>query len=150
MKVTQFRQLIREEIKKVLNESNHVITEGESAELEKLFAKLVPPSGPAKTEEGELVRAIMRIWYRYTNDGDYWFKGYGRETAGPTRKWLASESPLASEMRSILKVVSLPRGSAEYGSNDPYMKSIKQAAAVIVKYVNSKGKNLTPNTGDSR
>ena len=48
-----------------------------------LFDKLVPGSGAAETVEGELMRAINRLVYRWYNDGDYFYKGYGAETAGP-------------------------------------------------------------------
>ena len=34
------------------------------------FKKLVPPEGKADTPEGELLRMISRIYYRYNNDGD--------------------------------------------------------------------------------
>jgi hypothetical protein len=61
-------------------------------ELEKrndvLFEKLVPAEGQCDTLEGETLRAINRIIYRYYNDGDYWFDGYGCETAGPAESFL--------------------------------------------------------------
>lgn len=55
-------------------------------ELEKrsevLFEKLVPDQGMCETLEGESLRAINKLIYRYYNDGDYWFDGYGIETCG--------------------------------------------------------------------
>ena len=37
------------------------------------YNKLVPSSGQASTPEGELLRIISKIYYRYHNDGDeYW------------------------------------------------------------------------------
>ena len=53
-----------------------------------LFAKLVPDMGKCDTLEGETLRAINRIIYRYYNDGDYWYDGYGIETAGPAESFL--------------------------------------------------------------
>ena len=41
-----------------------------SNEYKELFAKLVPGSGPAKTIEGEVLRAVSKIYYRHYNDGD--------------------------------------------------------------------------------
>jgi hypothetical protein len=41
-----------------------------SNEYKELFAKLVPGSGPAKTIEGEVLRAASKIYYRHYNDGD--------------------------------------------------------------------------------
>lgn len=46
------------------------------------FEFLVPSTGKADTVAGELVRAVSRIGYRYFNDGDMFFSGYGRETCG--------------------------------------------------------------------
>ena len=46
------------------------------------FEFLVPSTGKADTVAGELVRAISRIGYRYFNDGDMFYSGYGRETCG--------------------------------------------------------------------
>lgn len=39
--------------------------------------ELVPDSGQADTLVGELVRAFMRLEYRWYNDGDVYFEGYG-------------------------------------------------------------------------
>lgn len=38
---------------------------------------LVPDNGQADTLAGELVRAFMRLEYRWYNDGDVYFEGYG-------------------------------------------------------------------------
>lgn len=59
-----------------------------------LFEKLVPASGKCDTLEGETLRAINRILYRYFNDGDYWFDGYGTETAGPAESFLRQYAPI--------------------------------------------------------
>lgn len=58
-----------------------------------LFDKLVPASGMASTVEGEMLRAINRMIYRYYNDGDFWFEGYGCETAGPAEAYLREFVP---------------------------------------------------------
>ncbi len=60
--------------------------------LTALFDKLVSSSGPAGTLEGEAVRAINSILYRYYNDGDHLYKGYGIETAGSAAAFLMSSS----------------------------------------------------------
>jgi len=61
---------------------------------EVLFSKLVPGMGKCETLEGESLRAINRIIYRYYNDGDYWFDGYGVETAGPAESFLRQYCPI--------------------------------------------------------
>lgn len=55
-----------------------------------LFNELVPASGKADTKAGELVRAMMRIMYRDYNDGDIFYAGYGKETAGGSAAFLAA------------------------------------------------------------
>ncbi|CAE7314011.1 unnamed protein product, partial [Symbiodinium microadriaticum] len=62
-----------------------------------LSDKLMPMQGPAETFEGELVRAINKILYRFYNDGDYWHCGYGCETAGPAAAFLVAECPVEVE-----------------------------------------------------
>ena len=60
--------------------------------IDALYKMLVPSSGPASTVSGEVVRAICKVSHRYYNDGDYWYKGYGIETAGPAAAFLMSSS----------------------------------------------------------
>lgn len=56
--------------------------------IETAFDLLVPPSGPADSKAGEIVRAMMRILYRDYNDGDLFYDGYGVETCGPAVAYL--------------------------------------------------------------
>lgn len=60
-----------------------------SDKMQALFDKLVPRSGKAETLAGELVRAMMRLGYRWYNDGDKFFTGYGLETCGPSAAFIA-------------------------------------------------------------
>jgi hypothetical protein len=106
-----------------------------------LFKKLVPVEGASPTVEGEMVRAISRIGYRYSNDGDYFYTGYGCETAGSAHAYLVRESPLASHLHPIL-------GDAVGKTDDAYEAVINKALGVIVAYVESRGENTTPNTTD--
>jgi hypothetical protein len=48
----------------------------------------VPDCGTSTTLEGEFIRAIAKIRYRWYNDGDRFYKGYGVETAGPSAAFL--------------------------------------------------------------
>lgn len=56
--------------------------------LDTAFAELVPSSGAAETVAGEITRAMMRILYRWYNDGDMFFFGEGLETCGGSTQYL--------------------------------------------------------------
>ena len=53
-----------------------------------LFDELVPASGKADTVAGEIIRAVNRIAYRNSNDGDHVGVGYGNETCNPAARYL--------------------------------------------------------------
>lgn len=61
------------------------------------FDLLVPSSGKASTEAGELIRAVMRIMYRDLNDGDLFYEGYGIETCGDAVAFLCNKLPYLEE-----------------------------------------------------
>ncbi len=65
---------------------------------------LVPPQGKADTVAGEIVRAMMKVVYRYYNDGDYYFMGYGLETAAPAIAYLENRyEDIISDVDTIAK-----------------------------------------------
>jgi hypothetical protein len=107
-----------------------------------LFDKLVPGEGPAATVEGEMLRAINRIGYRYLNDGDYFWRGYGTETAGPQHAYLTTVCPIQNQLSLVLN-------KADGKEGDVYETVINKAIKIIVEYVECCGDNLTPNTTDS-
>lgn len=55
-----------------------------------LFHEYVPSSGKSDTLGGEILRAVNKLEYRWYNDGDVYFVGYGKETCGPAAKFLVS------------------------------------------------------------
>jgi hypothetical protein len=99
-----------------------------------LFNKLVPNSGASKTIQGELIRAINKLVYRWYNDGDYFYKGYGAETAGPAHAFLTSSSEIPSSLRSTLNQIF---NKAIGASEDGYERLIKLALEKVVDYVES-------------
>jgi hypothetical protein len=109
---------------------------------EVLFAKLVPGSGAAPTLEGETLRAINRIAYRWMNDGDYWFEGYGCETAGPAHTFLYDHSPPA--LRAVLRPLLI---DSDGKHNDEYTQAVEAMVLKCVEYI-EKQTTLTPNTLD--
>jgi hypothetical protein len=99
-----------------------------------LFGKLIPASGPAETLEGEMLRAVNRIIYRYYNDGDYWYTGYGRRTAGPAVAFLISShipDSLHSELLVILK-------DSDGAVGNSYEIKLFDLLKVVIEYVESK------------
>lgn len=61
--------------------------------LNELFEELVPASGKADCLAGEIVRAVVRIGYRFFNDGDRLGVGYGKETCNPAGRFLRKKLP---------------------------------------------------------
>lgn len=123
--------------------------------LEKLFKKLVPVSGKADTIEGEMVRAIMRVWYRYYNDGDYFFRGYGKETVKPSVDWLKDHSPIGKNLRPIFAAAQRnalkQNHDDEYSDRDGYLRGIIDAAKAVCDYVEGrKGEYEKNELPDSR
>jgi hypothetical protein len=147
----------KDETNKSIKTAKKVVKEAEEKDptqdaLDKLFKKLVPSSGEADTVEGELVRAIMRIWYRYYNDGDYFFRGYGKETAGSSATYLknAGIPGLKEAINKAQKEAGKPDNDDEYSEKDGYLNNLKDAAKIIVDYVNSKKGKYEKNTVSSR
>jgi len=124
--------------KKKTNEEVNTINEFVGKELEArnnpLYDKLVAGMGKSETVEGEMLRAINRIAYRYYNDGDEYMTGYGTETAGPAHSFLVNANhPLKSAMIKIFKD----------GTN--YEQTIKDALDTILDYIESRQGKYTPN-----
>jgi len=124
--------------KKKTNEEANTINEFVGKELEArnnpLYDKLVAGMGKSETVEGEMLRAINRIAYRYYNDGDKYFQGYGTETAGPAHSFLVNANhPLKSAMVKI------------FGDGTNYEQTIKDALDTILDYIESRQGKYTPN-----
>ena len=135
-------------LKKYLTEGK-LIKESLSDNLEKrngiIYDDLVSSSGKSDTVEGEMLRAINRIIYRYYNDGDKYFLGYGTETAGPAHSYLVnSTSPIKSQLDKIFSGIDLRF------EDEVYERGIEKALELIVSYVEEKVKDdsLSPNTED--
>jgi hypothetical protein len=109
-----------------------------------LFQKLVPFQGKCETAEGEALRAVNKIVYRYYNDGDKFFRGYGCETAGPAHAYLMDESIFRDAIRPILQKMD--------GANDrSYERGLVALTDTVVTQIElllRLGEKLTPNTQD--
>jgi hypothetical protein len=107
-----------------------------------LHDKLVPRSGAAETQEGEMVRAASRLGYRWYNDGDYFYEGYGAETAGPSATYLAKET----DVPGLGKLVHAAVGKREKA----YEAALDKIFAAILAFVESKDGNYSKSKVDSR
>ncbi|MFY4731248.1 hypothetical protein, partial [Nitrospira sp. BLG_2] len=94
-----------------------------------LFSKLVPNQGKCETLEGETLRAINRIIYRYYNDGDYWFTGYGCETAGPAETFIRQYAPI--DLRPELL-------ASDCSEDKDYEKQLEIMLEKILTYIESR------------
>ena len=132
-------------MKKIINEDSYINED----RIEKYFRELVGPSGAAKTIEGELIRAINRMMYRYHNDGDFFFKGYGTETAGPCAVYLM-QSNITGLKEVVNKASSLmaDEGKNQYTDKDEYQKTLEKIGDIICDYIDSKNGQYTDNNDD--
>ena len=101
---------------------------------EPLYDKLVAGMGKSETVEGEMLRAINRIAYRYYNDGDEYMRGYGTETAGPAHSFLVNANhPLKSLVSTL------------FSKGTDYEQTIKDVLDAILDYIESRQGKYTPN-----
>ena len=123
--------------------------------MNQLFDELVPMKGKADTVAGEIVRAYSRIAYRYYNDGDYFFRGYGKETVKPSVDWLKDHSPIGKNLRPIFAAAQRnalkQNHDDEYSDRDGYLRGIIDAAKAVCDYVEGrKGEYEKNELPDSR
>ena len=136
-----------------LAEEQKIIKEFIGGELEKrsneYFEKLVPGMGSADTIEGEMLRAINRIAYRFYNDGDYYYKGYGTETAGPAHSFLVNSKEIPFKLQAVLKsIFNKIMSSPATNEEKTYEDAIKLMFSEILDYIDSKEGNYTESKED--
>ena len=136
--------------KGTLYKTKLILKEWVGGELEKrnepLYDELVPGQGASDYVEGEMIRAINRIIYRFYNDGDKFWDDYGTETAGPAHSYLINSDRIPQEIRSKLEsifdeIVHVPEDEA-------YTVAVKKALGVVLDYVESKEGNYTEHGED--
>ncbi|MCI8442529.1 MAG: hypothetical protein HFG27_08360 [Provencibacterium sp.] len=106
-----------------------------------LFEELVPASGQADTVAGEIVRAMTRIAYRNSNDGDHVGVGYGKETCNPAARYLTEKCD--EEIASLLAAI--------WGiENDrAYDLILEQLEVAVLEYLKQHPElKTTPNSED--
>tara|TARA_B100000963_G_scaffold69630_2_gene57994 strand:- start:9398 stop:11266 length:1869 start_codon:yes stop_codon:yes gene_type:complete len=126
-------------------ELNEFVGEKLEKRNQPLYDELVPSSGNSDFIEGEILRAINRIVYRWYNDGDFFYKGYGAETAGPAHAFLTQSGEIDSTLRSTLtQIFNKAIGAPE----DGYERLLKFALEKILDYIESKEGNYTKSNED--
>lgn len=100
--------------------------------INELFEELVPGSGAAETEAGEIIRAISRIGYRWMNDGDQLGIGYGKETCNPAARYLAAKCD-DNIARALWDLMYDPIYDDSY--DGAYDKAVKMLEEAVLAYV---------------
>jgi len=111
---------------------------------EPLYDKLVKGSGKSDTVEGEILRAVNRIIYRWGNDGDYFWKGYGAETAGPAISYLVNSFMIPQVIQSKFKAWESNNTGEDYD-----IKELEDLLAIALEYIEAKDESeYSKNTED--
>lgn len=117
--------------------AGHGKPDEDSSRFQIAFDELVPPQGKADTQAGELIRAMGRILYRWFNDGDVFYKGYGVETVLPSIAFIYKYGP-----DSVKELVDDAIEKAqEYGDpkffeeNGGYEEFLNNTAEFVVDYI---------------
>ena len=100
---------------------------------DELFDKLVQRTGKSNFIEGEMLRAINKIVYRFYNDGDVYYNGYGCETAGPAHSFLIN----CTEINGVLQDKIMKAFDKECYAHDDeiYEAGLETVLTLIVDYV---------------
>lgn len=117
-----------------------------------LFDTLVPDKGKAGTVEGELLRAANKLHYRYYNDGDCFYLGYGIETVGGVYVFLLEMAKKLNikELEELLLQLDEERPvEEEYDEKeDSYGEALDKVVEIVLGYIESKNGNYTPSDRD--
>jgi hypothetical protein len=108
-----------------------------------LFNKLVPADGNAETKEGELVRALNRIMYRASNDGDVWWDGYGTETLGQVKIFIENfggdviglNETLEAARQIVCYKLTDYGGLLNGAACNKYYEKLEDAAFILMKHI---------------
>ncbi len=117
------------------------------ATYSKLWDELIPPTGSAKTKEGELLRAMSRLYYRWYNDGDK-IEPMLEESvidSSALNAWNYIYS--YEDERCETDWQNLALEIMHSGTDEEYEKYLEEAADTVIEYVNSV--SGTPNDTDS-
>jgi len=101
---------------------------------QELYAKLVSLMGASGTVEGEMLRATNKIGYRFYNDGDVFYEGYGAETAGQAHSFLSNCDEIPLEIRTKLQHEFKQAEGYRVG----YKEMLENIHEVVIVYIEGK------------
>lgn len=110
--------------------------EADGGDIDAFFNNLVPSSGKASTKAGELIRAVVKIMYRFYNDGDIYFIDYGIETCGSAASYLVDNG--------FNELVSFAERNNDYfdfedsNFNNKYEKFLNNLAEKVITVIKEK------------
>ncbi len=93
--------------------------------IQTAFELLVPSSGPADSQAGELVRAMMRLLYRDFNDGDVFYEGYGLETCANAAQYLCNE--IGAPIIDIVETTA-----NKQATSSEYTRALEEMSGIVI------------------
>lgn len=93
--------------------------------LQTAFELLVPSRGPADSQAGELVRAMMRLVYRDFNDGDVFYEGYGLETCANAAQYLCNE--IGAPIIDIVETTA-----NNQATSSEYIRALEEMSGIVI------------------
>lgn len=112
------------------NQVQAIVSSGNTAseQLQSLFDLMVPRSGKSETAAGELVRAMMRLQYRWYNDGDMFNQGYGLETCAPSAAYLYDNvEPTNAIFDELVEYME--------GADQQYEDGLNDIQSIVISYI---------------
>jgi hypothetical protein len=105
------------------------------------LSKMVPSSGPAGTVEGEMLRAVTRLYY------DFYNNGMVNNTSGAVNYLTRCDELFNLDIAEELEIVE-PECNTPHYTNLPLAGPLETIADVVIEYVISKD-GLYTESGDN-
>jgi len=109
------------------NESDYFSNQGKYQQLyDTLYKKYVPPSGPAKTKQGNLLRTISTLTYHHMNDGDV--------PDDEESEYLFTEGPRYSSLPEAVNIIFYDHQEGNLGNLDEeYNRAMNASVRHIIE-----------------
>ena len=119
--------------------------------IDSIFHDLVPDRGPADTIAGEVIRAAGKIGYRYYNDGEVYYQGYGIGTVAPAMSYLLDFISQYGEEDNESKAMDIVQDQMTHYEDKGYqehLNSIFKIVLTVLSYPENAGLFEEKNTQD--